>query len=1122
MGNDNSPQHSPNKFSQPHRILSNTRANRDVEIPNYKKPKIIQNLSKLSKTLSNSKIILNFITKTENMIFLKNMNDSLNIGLNQLNLIIDNDINNPFLENNLKHIQIVDDSIDKKILGKLNYQSKEYNQKQMDTLIKNLIGIHNNIGNNVNVDNISRIYNKKNYKDCSREESQNSRKDEDLDLTSFSTTVGGKISSAASNYNKNQASKQIKTFKLKKKDDFIIEGNSNNNIFNYQNGSSRQDSPNSTNSFNTISNVLSSINVTHCHSKNSSNTSLKEKKLSDNNNRNNSNNNRNNLNNNRNNSNDKNINNNRNIIIKEHSPNNKIKINNFTKNINNKAISKKIVKKKLLPKKVLSGPQDNKKSPRRKNITIDINTTDINNISNLEYNSFLDNNIYINNTISGIDDHNIKRGIPIKNFNLEINNKPKSPTSILNNKILNDNLRESEQSQIIFNNVRPLTQRHNYSYSNNNSSMINNLSSINKNYKINNTNIIKEDKFFKYLEENSNSSILKTEPNLEYNSKIKISENKNKKSNKNKNVNNNPSNKNNKIHNKNNNKDGNQTYGNIINKEKNRELNTASILTNNKNLKENKEIEINDNKKNITKKILKKGENNFNTENIIENKINITKNIANKNKLNIKKINTKTLDNHKILKMVKNNNIKGNISPNKKMQETKKVNYLDTEPYNSSFKNQEKLKKTSLEEISNKILKPQKKIFNEKHIIENKNTKNNYINNFNNKKNNINKDQNNINKGQNNINKEQNIINKQKKKIIKKTRKQKNQNVVYNIDLTDNTNDEDNKENISNDNQSKSEDISDNSISHDENIHINNLDKKIGKSFKDKNNIINNKKKINNIDNNINYDINKNKFLIKNIDINSENDFISLDTNNNNELKINYIKKNNNKKIPKLKKEANSPNSKINKLVFDLKEINRDNYSDDNLDDEVCNFSGINNKSYTNKIEYEYNSDIFNDPFNEDFKRSKSPCNIFHKKMDFKFDNKNNLNKNPKNDEYEYNNNIFENLQINNLKIEKEKKNNNNNDDIKNNEIKDIKNINNFYNKEKNHKNIQNISNDNFSFKFKINKPTDSKNTFSKMDNENKNIKSDSVFESKESSKFNFKINDDIHDSEFNDIDFLD
>ena len=42
------------------------------------------------------------------------------------------------------------------------------------------------------------------------------------------------------------------------------------------------------------------------------------------------------------------------------------------------------------------------------------------------------------------------------------------------------------------------------------------------------------------------------------------------------------------------------------------------------------------------------------------------------------------------------------------------------------------------------------------------------------------------------------------------------------------------------------------------------------------------------------------------------------------------------------------------------------------------------------------------------------------------------------------------------------------------------------------------------------------------MDNENKNIKSDSVFESKESSKFNFKINDDIHDSEFNDIDFLD
>ena len=52
---------------------------------------------------------------------------------------------------------------------------------------------------------------------------------------------------------------------------------------------------------------------------------------------------------------------------------------------------------------------------------------------------------------------------------------------------------------------------------------------------------------------------------------------------------------------------------------------------------------------------------------------------------------------------------------------------------------------------------------------------------------------------------------------------------------------------------------------------------------------------------------------------------------------------------PKLKKETNIPNSKINRLVFDMKDNSYNN--DDDLDD-VCNFSGINNKSYTNKYDY--------------------------------------------------------------------------------------------------------------------------------------------------------------------------
>ena len=42
--------------------------------------------------------------------------------------------------------------------------------------------------------------------------------------------------------------------------------------------------------------------------------------------------------------------------------------------------------------------------------------------------------------------------------------------------------------------------------------MINNLSSLNQNSKINNTNIINEDKFIKYLNDRNFSNI-KTEPN---------------------------------------------------------------------------------------------------------------------------------------------------------------------------------------------------------------------------------------------------------------------------------------------------------------------------------------------------------------------------------------------------------------------------------------------------------------------------------------------------------------------------------------------------------------------------------------------------------------------------------
>ena len=357
MGSDNSPEQSPNRLSKPRRLLSKTKTNINQETEVQQKPPKIKNFSKLSRILTRPKNIMSFIAQTENIILLKNMNDSLSIGLNHLNILIENDLNNPFLENQLKYLQIIHDSIDKKILGKLNIQ--DYNQKQIESLINNLIEINNNYSNNINIGNISSIH-KRNGKYGSREDSPTSREDE-LDLTSFSTTIGGKISSASNynnnnnNNNKNQNSKQVRTFKIRKKDGFFLEGNYNSgNNNNHKKSSSRHDSQNSTNSINSsnnISNVLSSINATNTQSKNSSNNSTKDKNI----NIKNSNNNRNNS-----------PNNNKNIIIKDNNAcnrftvNNNINNSNQTKainktnrvinnnniNYNNKVISKKIIKKK--------------------------------------------------------------------------------------------------------------------------------------------------------------------------------------------------------------------------------------------------------------------------------------------------------------------------------------------------------------------------------------------------------------------------------------------------------------------------------------------------------------------------------------------------------------------------------------------------------------------------------------------------------------------------------------------------------------------------------------------------------------------------------------------------------
>ena len=475
MGNDNSSsEHSPNKrsISPTNRKISPIKQQKYSQTPNPIKNQKMKIKSKLTKALNSPKNIMQFIAQCENTILLKNMNDSNSIGLNHLNILFSPDIINPCLESDLKYIQILEDSIDKKILGKLKVQNKEFSQKLLESLTNNLIEINNdnsyNNNNNFNLGNLSSIHKKK----ISREESPASQKDDEFDLTSFSTTIGGKASHNISNTksfgnNKTNNSKQVRTFKIRTTDGFSqgdIENNnnyycvnnnsnhssrknSNSNNNSYRNNLLRKDSPysvhsNKSSNNNSNNNILSNINQNNNYfqNKNSSNNSMKEQ----------------------NNSNKNNNNNISNKIInkKNHksclSDINSLQTINITKtnHINNtKNISRKIIRKKLIDPEQILGPKDNVKSPRKNMTNIsNIDNSTINNFSNIQENlSYLDNNnLYINKTISEIAPKKPSNILNKTNFLTERNQRSKSPDLILNNK---EEI-GSESGRIIFNNGR--------------------------------------------------------------------------------------------------------------------------------------------------------------------------------------------------------------------------------------------------------------------------------------------------------------------------------------------------------------------------------------------------------------------------------------------------------------------------------------------------------------------------------------------------------------------------------------------------------------------------------------------------------------------------------------------
>ena len=325
---------------------------------------------------------------------------------------------------------------------------------------------------------------------------------------------------------------------------------------------------------------------------------------------------------------------------------------------------------------------------------------------------------------------------------------------------------------------------------------------------------------------------------------------------------------------------------------------------------------------------------------------------------------------------------------------------------------------------------------------------------------------------------------------------------------------------------SKSEDISDNSFSNDDKIYINNLNEKIKQPKKEKSNIINKKH------------INNKKNELDNFENNLKNEKLEQNLIGNKLNKIN--------KMPKIRKETNIPNSKINRLVIEKYDNTNDNIED--LDD-VCNFSGINNISYTNKPEKEKN-ELFGKNFDDIYQREHSPQPIFHKKIQFdsKYKNinktkeKNNLNK--INNEKQKNNlnilqNEIDNLDIVNDKIIDNNYNKNYDEGIKNENLENNLNEpnqkymineknNNDMNENKNSNNIYNSSTGYVSFKIKKNNTNNNKENENKIEEKNNKINNkyiknnESIAESIASSKFSFKINDDIHESEFNDVEFLD
>jgi len=251
------------------------------------------NKSNISKTLKNPNNIFHFLFKIEENIILSNLNKSTAVSFNNINLINNSRLNKNLIRNQMKYIQMTDDFIDNKIESSMDYPYNESEYQYMK-IINNMQGVQKNASYNQKiphqVDNYNFVYNKAitnsnrtNNNNLRQNSPRNLQNQEKLDLSSFSTTIGGNIPHSYSNSNKininsnnnnnygminveneSRGPKQLKTFKIGKKEDFIISPNNNTDINSTENKNKekiildnikRAESPTSIRTFNTGSSI---------------------------------------------------------------------------------------------------------------------------------------------------------------------------------------------------------------------------------------------------------------------------------------------------------------------------------------------------------------------------------------------------------------------------------------------------------------------------------------------------------------------------------------------------------------------------------------------------------------------------------------------------------------------------------------------------------------------------------------------------------------------------------------------------------------------------------------------------------------------------------------------------